>query len=57
VIKPLIVISTYEEKINGQEKRNRSLPLKAKVANQHKLRQSNAAVVSVVGRGGVFLQV
>lgn len=34
------MISTYEEKTMGKKRRNRSLPLKAKVANHHRLQQS-----------------
>jgi hypothetical protein len=51
-----MLISTYEEKTMSKKRRNHSLQFKAKVANHHKLRQSNAAVVSVVGKGGVKLR-
>jgi hypothetical protein len=45
-----MVISTYEEKTMSKKRRSHSLQFKAKAANHRKLRQSNAAVVSVVGK-------
>jgi hypothetical protein len=49
-----MVISTHEEQTVSKQ-RNRSLLLKAKAANRHKPRQSNAAVASIVGKGGIKL--
>jgi hypothetical protein len=44
------------KKTMGKKRRSHSLQFKAKAANHRKLRQSNAAVVSVVGKGGVKLR-